>query len=724
MEKLQPYIETVNTRFYAPVSAVGYAAYDKFAAPRVAQARSYGEKEWQRVVRPRLDDLNNQAQAQYEARLAPYVDCGYSAVTPYLEGARNIASHQYQNVLVPTYYKSLPYAQYAYSRTQQFVIKYGIPYTRSAYATSTTFVLRKVWPPIRVLYGRNVEPQLSKIKERLASYRDSKKIEAALSDMDESQISQTTAVSSTGAAWATLTDNLPGVSSSSTASSAMISSSTVSEPINVTEELKRWQTKFARASDQGAEDLARRVADVASNHKSHHIEGLGAALVTELEDVSSSAQSDLKSAILSSVQGLPGDASDADQSDAYDALRTHIRTQGNKIKDKAQELRLWKLNSNNELTNLLSESSSSTLSVLDGIRDLGLQEIGMRWASSDHITYEDWTQYHKLKQSFHDWRETVVAVVTNHAGVAAARTQAEDLEDTGMSIASNSAAELARLKDVARWKIHAQDSSDDFTSRKLPAAAARLGQKIMSKASAVTGIPSSQNMAESIISAATSSAESAASEVSWSLSLGRDSASSAASNSASSLAAAVTGSSSGIADTIDSSSPSLLDAISSVASSLFSAPINPSPSPSASALSEQIASSLSSAALAAASNAASITSAVGASSGSFSKQATIAAGSAASKASVRASLIAADAGIIDDPASSGYLSAASKSVTSVAADTVDGASSASEAIRSLYESVGTDFTVVTHSVLERASVIAEEASASATEVREGVVISE
>lgn len=77
--------------------------------------------------------------------------------------------------------------------------------------------------------------------------------------------------------------------------------------------------------------------------------------------------------------------------------------------------------------------------------------------------------------------------------------------------------------------------------------------------------------------------------------------------------------------------------------------------------------------------------------------------------------MAADAGIIDDPASSGCISAASKSVTSAATDMVDGASSASEAIRSLYESVGTDFTVVTHEVRARASVLAAEESASVGE---------
>ena len=41
---------------------------------------------------------------------------------------------------------------------------------------------------------------------------------------------------------------------------------------------------------------------------------------------------------------------------------------------------------------------ASTLEVLDGIRDLGLQEIGMRWAWMEGVTYKHWAKYHDLKR--------------------------------------------------------------------------------------------------------------------------------------------------------------------------------------------------------------------------------------------------------------------------------------------------------------------------------------
>lgn len=283
----------------------------------------------------------------------------------------------------------------------------------------------------------------------------------------------------------------------------------------MTEELKRWQAKFARASDKGAEDLAERIGEITSSQISHSAEGYGAALVTELEESSHSALSALRAEILNAVSKLPEESTDVHHAEAYETVRAAIRSAGNVIKNKAQELRMWKLKYKSDLDSLLQAASESTLDVIDGIRDLGLQEIGMRWASMDHATYQDWAEYHKLKKTMDDWRVKVSDVASKHPGVAAAKSAAEQIEDQGMGIAQDAAEELARLKDVARWKIDAKDDTENFDTRQLPAAAARLGQKVMEKVNsvgeAVMGTTSSQGMAESIISAATESAASAVS---------------------------------------------------------------------------------------------------------------------------------------------------------------------------------------------------------------------
>lgn len=585
-------MENFNTRVYRPVSAASINTYQKYGAPRIAQARSYSEKEWERAVKPMLDDTRDRAYQQYQTLLGPHVDRIHAIASPYLETAQRSTAAQYQNFILPAYQKTLPYVNNAYGQSRYYIVSYGIPYSRTAVGTTTAFITRRLWPPVRVLYGQNVEPQLSKIRERLASYRDSKKLEAAVDEMDASSVSSESLAASTAMSTSTVVVG-------STTSTSTIDSPRATESEAVTEELKRWQAKFAKAADKGAEDLASRIPDIASQHTKEQVEGVGPALVTQLEDDSSAAHASLKNKIMTGVRALPEDATEDDQHQMYDLIRKAIRSHGDDLKSKAQELRMWKLQSNDELTSLIDQASDSTLSVLDGIRDLGLQEIGMRWAASEHVTYSDWTEYHKLKKSFDDWRVTVAEVASNHKAVVQARQAAEEVEDRGMGVAQDAAEELARLKDVARWKIHARDVTNDFSSRKLPAAAARIGQKIMNKASsardAATGSTSTQGMAESIISAATDSAASAASEASEAM---HD-----ASSSAASLAADATASASSITDPADSSSSSLLSAMSSAASTLSSSsPHIPPDTGSSGDSDDNLASSLSSAASSAASS--------------------------------------------------------------------------------------------------------------------------
>lgn len=574
------------------------------------------------MVKPLVDDWSEKANAQYQSNLGPYVDRAQQAAYPQVERARKVASEQYETILVPSYEKALPYARSAYGRTQKFIIVYGLPYSRFALDTSTTFITRKVWPPIRILYGQNVEPQLFKIKERLVSYREGKRIEAAVDEVDEPSSGMTASTSPSAGA------------SSSVATDAKSSQTPARE--DVTEELKHWQAKFVKAADKGGEDLARRVSDITSSHISTQVDGTGSALVTQLEDACTSAQDDLKSTIIDTISSLPEDPTPQDQNAAFDTIRTAIRTHGNIIKDQAQELRLWKLQSNDHLTALLTQASASTLSVLDSIRDLGLQEIGMRWAASDHVTYDDWTAYHALKQSFHDWRVTVADVATDHDSLSSAHAAADALEDKGMALAQEAAENLARLKDVARWKIEAHDTSDDFANRKLPAAAARIGQKIVKQAgsavSAATASSSSQQgLAESIISAATASAASAASDASSALSQASDSASSAASDASSAADASVSSLS---AEATSATHVGGEEAAASSSSSLFSAVSY------ASTDTDAAASAASSMAHSLAQKARSVTSEVlspdvGI---SYSHAATVAAGSAASMASSLASV--------------------------------------------------------------------------------------
>jgi hypothetical protein len=271
----------------------------------------------------------------------------------------------------------------------------------------------------------------------------------------------------------------------------------------VANDLKTWQEKFAKAADEGSDELDERITEITERLITNQAEKVGSALNIQLEEIVKSSFKSLKSAIISIVQ------SSKESEEAEEELNAAVRKAGVAIKEKGQAVRTWRQNYDKETNSLVSKAAEDTLQILDHIRDLGLQEIGMRWAWTDGITHKDWTKYHKLKPKFDEWRQEVEMVAINHPGLEKARAASEEVENQAMGTAEEAAKELARLKETGRWKISAGDSSDDWTTKIMPAAAAVAGQKVMDKISeaseAVLGTNTPQSSMESMASVASSS---------------------------------------------------------------------------------------------------------------------------------------------------------------------------------------------------------------------------
>lgn len=248
-------------------------------------------------------------------------------------------------------------------------------------------------------------------------------------------------------------------------------------------DLKNWQDKFAKAAGKGAQDLEKRVKEITERQIQTHAVNVGESLVVILDQISKSELAKLKKSIQTIVKSLPYEKSEADIERAEKELAKETRSAGLAVKSKAQALRSWKQSMQRETQTLVNAASKSTLEVIDNIRDLGLQEIGMRWAWMEGISYKDWENYHLLKKTFDEWRQEVEAVALNHEGLQRVADVGSDVESRGMSIAEETAKELGRLRDVGKWKIRAADASDDFSTKHMPAAAAAASQIVVDKVS-------------------------------------------------------------------------------------------------------------------------------------------------------------------------------------------------------------------------------------------------
>lgn len=601
VDRLRPYTDVLYEKVYVPSHGFTVSSYEAYAAPRIAQAQVYGQQQWDQVLRPQLDQLQGKIVVIYQSSLSPHVHKVYDVVDPYVEYTRNTAGQQYDTLIVPTYEKARPYAVSIYEKGSRFTIDIAFPYSRWAANNAVLFVQRQVWPPIRILYGENVQPQLLKIKERLANYRDSKKLEAA-ADSVQSQIIEATTraapsiASSVGPSSTILPKDVTETEylrSSSEKISTSVQSFSTQAPENILDDLKIWKAKFTKAAAEGADGLRERVTEICNLQVTEQAHGTGEALVTTLEETAKSAIANLKKDIMTIVGDLPSDDEELgpnNEESAKEKTITAVRTAGKRIKDTGQKLRFWRRSYDNDTLQLITSAGDATLDVVDSIREAGLQEIGMRWASMEGVTYKDWSEYHALRKSFDEWRGTLQSVVSEHEGLKHARKAGEEVESRGMAVAEDAATELVRLKDVAGWKVDARDASDDFSTRYTPPGAARAAQKVANAASNAMS-KSTRGTAESLTSRVGEAAESVVDQV--------ESATEEIKSPVSSFISPVT-------EGIEDASSSVSSAISSAASGVKSN-VSPLP-PSASRATSSLSSAASDEAASASSKSASISS--------------------------------------------------------------------------------------------------------------------
>jgi dihydroneopterin aldolase len=597
IEKVKPYT--------APITTFAQENYATYGAHRVEHARKYAETQYDKSIRPQLQNAQKQVKGQYDVYLAPHVNKATEAAAPYYNDLRTSSEDIYVHTLLPAYEQSKPYLQQGHAYGHHILVDIVYPHVHTAKDATWAFILRTVWPQLRVLYGDNVEPQLVRISERLGRYRDQQKIESVVSAVDAETVLPTESIKDTptvasssasivppsstqGSGWGVL-DEFFGSESASTASGELEATSVKpSEPKltgaelqeKLNQDLRDWQTKFATAADKGSEDLEVRVAEITKRQIDNAVNGHGNALVVKLEETADSTIAKLKNYIKKTVQSLPEDATDADLEAAYEDCGTKTREFGLTVKERAQDIRVWKASYDQETDSLVQAAVRSTVEVLEKIHSLGLQEVGMRWAWTDGVTYKDWQNYHKLRNTLNEWQAEVEAVGSRHDGLRLAHEESKKLEDKAMAIASDMVAELVRLKDVSKSKIWAGDASDDFSDKVFAPRVRKVAQQVMENvegassqvAEAIQG--SSTPLSESIASSAKSvysEASSQASEViqGSSTPLTESVASSikdAASKASSQVSEAVSGSSTPLAESVASSVQDAASQISSKAS--------------------------------------------------------------------------------------------------------------------------------------------------------------
>ncbi|CEL00888.1 hypothetical protein ASPCAL00480 [Aspergillus calidoustus] len=466
VDAARPYVRVLNEKVYTPASNIARQGYEAYGAPALDRAQVYGQQQWDANVVPHIQTAKAKANVWYEAQVAPHVRQVTAAVSPYYQKVYRAYWTTLDGYVLPFVATYRPFIGKTYASGQGILTTTVLPYAHSTWYHTVYFVNNSVWPKISNLYSENVEPQLVKIGQRLASYREGKRLRSATDEIESAAgyASPSSVSEDLSKTEATNTYSDP-VAPTPSLSAAELAAQTRDK---IASDLRTWKDRFASASEQGVEGLEARVVEVVATYLASGVQNYGEKLVTALQSAVEDQTNTIKRRINLLAESLPFEEAQEDEDAAVEELLKEIRTSAVSIRDRAHVLREWRLTFGNQLIDKVSVAVNSTLAVLDNVRDLGLQEIGMRWAWMDGVTYKDWEDYHALKAEFEDWKEKFREIGLKHARIEAAKEKADDILSRGMDVAEAAAKELARLKDVGKWKIAAREVSEDFDTRSEP----------------------------------------------------------------------------------------------------------------------------------------------------------------------------------------------------------------------------------------------------------------
>ncbi|EEP75945.1 predicted protein [Uncinocarpus reesii 1704] len=503
---VRPYALALQDRVYIPVANISSKTYRTYGAPRVQRVLLYSKCKWDALVSPQLQSFKLAMTSFYDSTIGPYVEYVKATVIPQYVSASGQLVRFRDGYVVPAYSRLKPVTDAVYVSTHRFLARTAIPYSRRGWSGVVAFFNNTLLPRLAGLYFENVEPQLLKIGAKLASYREGGKFKRLQEDAERfghsppftihGQCTHPESFCSLTESFASATSFLkpsmsvtpmPSEQMSPSTETAASASSTLSPTRERAQEqigsdLKTWQEKFALAADKGCDELEKEVVAVVENLRNSGTIDEGEKLVSELGNVTQIELKELKARINDIVRGLSEDADSNEEKAAQQALTEAVRASGFTIRERAHSLRTWFDEYDGGLMQHISAVVGSTLDILDNIRDLGLQEIGMRWAWMDGVTYKDWAKFHALKKQFSEWHDEVRNVGMENEALLEARATGDDILSRGMAIAEKAAKELLMIKKVGIWKTQTGDTSDNFDISVIDPA------KVRSKTKSNTGL--------------------------------------------------------------------------------------------------------------------------------------------------------------------------------------------------------------------------------------------
>ncbi|KAF8534946.1 hypothetical protein BDD12DRAFT_894658 [Trichophaea hybrida] len=535
VQQCSPYIQEVNNGYIIPTYTEVRASYHQYAEPYVTRCSNSAVAVYKRFLGPHVATAQRKMDDYITIYVSPHAETANKVwindVKPTVDVTEEKVEVFFKDNVLPRYNRVHPYLAKLFEQVRYVVTAIVAPIVKEGGEKAVGWG-RGMWSEV-------VRPQVGRIGERLGGTNGNGVPANAVSSSLFSSLSA--AKPSKGASAASIS-SMVSVASVAKASESAAGSSEQAKKLTKEEEremieqdLITWTAKFRASSDKTLADLKTQidtVAEKAYNRKRKTVE----TDLTSLQRLVDDGFTNLKAEIVSLTKQLTPESSSDAKNAAEEKLFTAARHLGTEIRDKAQYIRKDAEMCLAKVYDDVSEAADQHLVVLDGINDMGIQELGMKWAWMDYVTYKDWAKYHDLKKQIKESRSTIIkSAESNEELVKITQWIQDEWEGKATDIAKAAAEELNRVKKVGKKKIELADASDDFTDDYIPVAAKKAGQAILGgteKLKIVEGAikdtaeeaklkveeivirPSSTPSSESIISAASEAVQNVASQAS------------------------------------------------------------------------------------------------------------------------------------------------------------------------------------------------------------------
>ncbi|KAK6519569.1 hypothetical protein TWF281_003393 [Arthrobotrys megalospora] len=431
VDQAAPYVISANEQYIRPARLYAAEQFEKNGLPLLVRGKDAAIE----IVRP-------YAQRVYDNYLAEFVLTGRELYDAYGPTVEKYGKQGYDYAIekaYPYYLISLPYLEKAWEQ--------GIQTAGWAGVEGKGWIARR--------WGIHVEPQLWRIQERLGlkglrgtrvqdgptpPHRGNPNASDTAPDniLEESYEDEDA-------------EDTPEEDLKETSGEQQEKKKSSAEQIEearpqVEADLVSWGTKFEEAGLKASAEVVAQLDELCSKVMKEQTP-LSTEILTDLEARIEKEYRDFEQG-LGTLLDSPAETKYVLM--GYDGLvgrtRNNLKEKQTQIKSRTQEFLM-------DTYQTTAKIVDAALADMDSAHDIGMQELGMKWAWMDGVTYKDWAKYHELKKAFGSLKTKVIRSGQGHKGLREVTDYAKSIDDAAADVLKVARAEVTKLEKAGRQRL-------------------------------------------------------------------------------------------------------------------------------------------------------------------------------------------------------------------------------------------------------------------------------